>query len=487
MSGKRKNGTGTLRERSDGRWEGRIIIGYDDNGKPKTKSVFGHSKSECTKKLKELQNSSFYITGKLPTQAKSTMSFGEWMDLWYQNYCKHNLRETTQSGYENRIYNHIIPNLGRIQLDQLTQSDLQEYYMRLKTEGRLRLVDQHGSGVSDRLVRACHASCRMALDKATKEGLIATNPAIGCKLPPKKVKEMQVLTHEEMQRFLIQAKHDGVFEMYVLVLSTGLRRGELVGLQWKDLNVQTGELRIERQVARVKGELKTSIPKTKSSIRTIVLPPSIVKILENYRPSTNESKWMFPSPVKSEDSPRDPTNIYKKMQRVLERAECKKIRFHDLRHTFATMALEHGMDIKTLSTMIGHVSSATTLDIYSHITTEMQIKAAQSIDKGIGKVNSQVNEKAVPTPIKREKTALKNSTFVPKDGKIRRSGSGGIYQVSQNVWEGSFTPTHADGKRIKHNVYAKTKEECEIKLAEMIAEKKAEIAAEKAKLKEGAK
>ena len=480
MAGRRKNGAGTIRERKDGRWEGRIIIGYDDNGKPKSKSVFAPTKTECAKKLKELQNESYHITGRLPTQAKSSMSFGEWMDLWYQNYCKQTIRETTRPSYENRIYQHIIPVLGEIKLDKLTQNDLQNFYTHLKTTGRLQYTEQQGNGLSDRMVRGCHASCRMALEKAVKEGLITMNPAIGCKLPPKKAREMQVLTHDEMQRFLIQAKHDGYYEIFLLDLSTGLRRGELMGLQWKDLNFATGELRVERQVSRVNGELKTFPPKTKSSIRTVVLPPSVLKMLKAYQPSTNGSKWIFPSPVKTDDSPRDPHTVYSKMQLVLERAECKRIRFHDLRHTFATMALEHGMDVKTLSTMIGHVSSATTLDIYSHITTEMQISAAQKIDKGIGKVDTTIREDDVPTPKKRERTM---TDFKPKQGKIRKSGTGGIYQISENLWEGRFTPTNAQGKREAHNVYAKTREECERLLDEMIVEVRQQIQAEKEQMK----
>lgn len=481
MAGRRKNGTGTIRERSDGRWEGRIVIGYNDEGTAKTKSVFAPTRAECSKKLNQLIAESYCITGKLPTQAKSSMSFGEWMDLWYQNYCKHTIRETTREGYENRIYNHIIPSIGHIPLNQLTQNDLQEYYIKLKTTGRLRFVEQNGSGVSDRMVRACHASCRMALEKAASEGLISANPAIGCKIPPKKTREMQVLTHEEMQRFLIQAKHDDVFELYLVELSTGARRGEILALQWSDLDCKTGELKIRRQVNRVNGELKISKPKTKASNRTVVLPPDVVKILEAYRPSTNNSKWIFPSPVK-EDMPRDPSSVYDKMRRVLERADCKQIRFHDLRHTFATMALEHGMDIKTLSAIIGHVSSATTLDIYSHITTEMQKNAAVKIDRVIGKSNPEVNEEAVPTPTKREKSAFKKQPFKPSDGKIRRSGTGGLYQINDHLWEGNFTPRHPNGKRIKHNVYAKTREECEVLLEEMIRNVRREIEEEKAKL-----
>ena len=140
MSGRRKNGTGTIRERSDGRWEGRIVIGYNDEGTAKTKSVFAPTRAECSKKLNQLIAESYCITGKLPTQAKSSMSFGEWMDLWYQNYCKHTIRETTREGYENRIYNHIIPSIGHIPLNQLTQNDLQEYYIKLKTTGALKLI-----------------------------------------------------------------------------------------------------------------------------------------------------------------------------------------------------------------------------------------------------------------------------------------------------------------------------------------------------------
>ena len=229
---------------------------------------------------------------------------------------------------------------------------------------------------------------------------------------------MQVLTHEEIQRFLIQAKNDDVYELYLLALTTGMRRGEIAGLQWDDLNVNTGELKIQRQVFRVKGKITSSSPKTKSSIRTVKLPKAVVNILLNYKDSTKGSQWMFPSPVKEEDVPRDPVSIYKKMQRVLERADCKKIRFHDLRHTFATMALESGMDVKTLSAMIGHVSSATTIDIYSHVTPEMKSKAACNIDKGFGKADTSVNEAEVPTP---EKRKYKKPEFKPQNGKIRKN------------------------------------------------------------------
>jgi len=468
---KRKNGEGTVRLRKDGRWEGRVVIGYDDKGNPKTKSVLAHTKSECVEKLEMLKEE----CGRTAEKLKPDMPFGEWIDFWYKYFSSPKLRPTTQATYENRIYGHIIPSVGKIPLSKLTQNDLQQFYAKLKRTGRKVNVELKGTGVSDRMVRSCHALCRSSLEKAVEEGLITRNPSIGCKLPPKKNGEMKVLTQNEIVRLLNQAYDEGYYEMFLLELTTGMRRGEILGLKWRDLNLETGELNIKRQLT-TKG---ISVPKTKSSIRTVLLPPDMLDLLREMK-KTAKYDWIFPSPVK-EGEPRNPTAITKRFRIMLERAHCKHVRFHDLRHTFATMALENGMDVKTLSAMIGHVSSETTLNIYSHVTDTMRAQAAVKIDREIGGTDAPMPE---PTDEPRQpQTSEIEENFEPWKPKVRKSGTGCVYQINDHLWEGSYFPRLPDGSRKKFNVYAKTREECEAELAKMIEQKKKEIAKLKKKAK----
>ena len=176
MARKRKSGTGTIRQRKDGRWEGRAVVGYDDKGLPKTKNVLAKTKHECQEKLTKLMET---VGSAKSEKICADMPFGEWMDFWYQTYIKSGLRPATQNTYESTIYQHIIPQMGKIPLCQLTQKDLQQFYAHLKKEGRLVHTEQYGKGLSDRMVRMCHAKCRAALDQAVQENLIRTNPAVG--------------------------------------------------------------------------------------------------------------------------------------------------------------------------------------------------------------------------------------------------------------------------------------------------------------------
>ena len=329
MARKRKNGQGTVRLRSDGRWEGRHIVGYDENGKAKQKSVLAKTKAECVEKLKRLREE---YTEVAPFKVKPDMRFGDWMNYWYENHCKPSIRPTTQKGYEEWIYVHAIPGLGHIPLNKLTQADCQKLLNEMKANGRKTHRDTKGPEMAERSVRSCYHVIRMALGRAVKDGLIKKNPILGVKLPPPEPKEMKVLSKEEIQRFLIQAKAEGMYELFLLELTTGLRRGEILALTWDDLNFETGELHISRQVTPVGGKNIISEPKTKAAFRTIILPPVMVGLLREYRKEVF-SPLMFPSRIKP-NQPIDPSYVRKRLQQILERADCKKVRFHDLRHPY---------------------------------------------------------------------------------------------------------------------------------------------------------
>lgn len=365
MGRKRKNGEGTVRLRKDGRWEGWAVIGYDENGLPKTKNVLAKTKGECIEKLKVPKNT---ITPDAPIKLKADMPFGEWLDYWYETYCKPNAQPATQRAYEEYIRLYFHPKLGNILLNKVTINDIQQMCTWMMTE--IRLNQENGDrGFLDSQARNCYSLCDRVLEKA----VAVRNPAKGHKLPSEMPKEMKVLFREDMQKVLIQTKEENYYELF-----TGLRLGELMALQWDDVDLATGELKINKQANLAGSKLVISEPKIKAAVRTLVLPPSVRKVLAEYKTRVN-SRWLFPSP-KKEDLPIIPSAVSRRLHTLLEHTGCEKEPFHDLRHTFATNAPVHGMDIKTLPTILDHVSSATTLNTYSHVTDEMRQRAAEKID-----------------------------------------------------------------------------------------------------------
>lgn len=217
----------------------------------------------------------------MPDHPKPGILLADWLDLWYQGYKKPNLRPNTQMSYERRIYQHIAPALGHIHLDKLTTADIQDLYASLKKGSRLIRAELYGEGLSDQTARGIHTTLHTALNKAVEENLIFRNPSDNCKLPSAKPREMKVLTPEEIQRLLIQAREDGCYELLLLELATGLRRGEICALQWNDLNLKTGVLQVERQVHWVRGELVVSPPRTKAGRRTVLLPSPVLNCTQN--------------------------------------------------------------------------------------------------------------------------------------------------------------------------------------------------------------
>ena len=305
-----------------------MVIGYDDKGLPKTKNVLAKTKSECVEKLKTLKDA---LAPPAPPRIKADMPFGDWMEHWYETHSRPAARPGTRRIYEGYLRLYIRPGLGHIPLNRLTAKDMQQFFVWLKTEGRADQSDGE-TGLADSQLRNIHSLCRRALEQAVSENLIPRNPASGCKLPPARKGEMNVLSRESMQKLLIQAKEEKYYELFLLEFATGLRLGELTALQWEELNLTTGELRISKQAVVIGSELVITEPKTKAAVRTLLLPPKVLEVFREYR-KRNVSRWLFPSP-KKEDSPLLPSVVRQRLHRLLDHAGCERVRFHDLRHPY---------------------------------------------------------------------------------------------------------------------------------------------------------
>ena len=375
MAKKRANGEGSIRKRKDGRWEGRYTAGHDpETGKAIYKNVLGRSQAEVKEKLKQAIGEAQTLD--ITKAGKYTV--GEWMEVWFQDYAKIKVRPSSHQTYQGYIQNHIGANIGDIPLEKLTSLDLQKFYKKLLTTGRVDRVEAKGQpkGLSAKTVRNIHQILSSALKLAQEQRLILTNPAEGCALPRVEHQEMKTLTTVQLASFFREARESGVFELYYLELATGLRRGELLGLKWEDIDLERGDLRVRRQVSRINGEVVEAPLKTKNAYRTLPLAEDTVSVLKEQRRKVGNSPWVFPSP---NGGPISPDSVLHMLHRVLKRAGLPKVRFHDLRHTFATLALQNGVDVKTVSGMLGHFSAGFTLDTYAHITSAAQRQAAQTM------------------------------------------------------------------------------------------------------------
>ena len=187
---------------------------------------------------------------------------------------------------------------------------------------------------------------------------------------------MHTLPVEQLTSFLREAKDSGVFALYYIDLTTGLRRGELLGLKWSDIDLEKGDLRVRRQIGRIDGKIIEMPLKTKNAYRTLPLSADAISVLKIQKCKVGNSEWVFPSPS---GGPMSPDSVLHMLHRVLKRAGLPKVRFHDLRHTFATLALQNGVDVKTVSGMLGHFSAGFTLDTYAHVTTSAKREAAKTM------------------------------------------------------------------------------------------------------------
>ena len=370
MSRKRPDGDGTVRKRTDGRWEGRIVIGHKNDGSPIYKSVFAKTQKELMPRLhamiEEYRGVDF--------SEGSNITLGEWMERWLDEYAVPTLRPNTVSVYNNCIKNHIRPALGEKPLRFITRNDVQRFYNKLKrTKSRSAGKDKL---LSDTTVRGVHMLLHEIMDAAVRAKLIFKNPTDGTTIPKCNYAPKRILNEEQLERFMTAIREEPLWhDFFYVEITTGLRKGEICGLKWIDFDEQTGKLKVRRSVSVARGgELQVGETKTEKGTRTILLPPSTFQLLKE-RHKKAMTEWIFPSLITPEN-PTSPNSAFQRFKVILKGAGLPDIRFHDLRHTFATHALTGGVDAKTLSGILGHTNASFTLDTYTHVTTDMQKNAS---------------------------------------------------------------------------------------------------------------
>ena len=330
MAKRRPAGDGMVRKRDDGRWEGRIVIGHRENGEPLFRHVYAKTQKALLDKLH--QNIECYRDVELTEDSRMTL--GQWLDRWLTEYKAGTVRSGTLEGYRRYIEYYIKPQLGDKQISLISQQDIQRMYRRLKTEGRIHEHPEMGHQLSDSMVRHIHSTLHAALKDAVQAHVIPRNPTEGTTVPKPNYKPKRILTRAELDDFLTVVEQDEVWrDFFQTELMTGLRRGEICGLQWSDFDGNTGTLKVCRTLhSQRKGEYTVGETKTNQGMRTIILPHSVTEILRR-RKADAISQWIFPDPVKPED-PIDPNAAYRHMKTLLQRAGLPSIRFHDLRHPY---------------------------------------------------------------------------------------------------------------------------------------------------------
>lgn len=366
MAKRRADGEGNVRQKRPNLWEGRIVAGHKKDGSPIYKYVSGRTQKKAYEKLRELIAE--YRNVELTEASQITVE--EWLKKWMDEYMMFSIREQTWKSYESVIRLHIIPNLGNKKVASLTTTILQKFYNKLLSEGK-----------SGSLVRDAHLILHQAMDVAVKENIIAKNPTSGAKTPKVEYKPKNILNETQLEMFMEAIKEDELwYDFFYTEITTGLRRGELCGLKWCDFNETTGQLNVARTVTTHKGGgLKTGETKTQKGTRTIYLPPSTAKLLSE-RKNKVSSEWIFPN-FYDNSKPINPSTAYLKLKAILKNAGLPSIRFHDLRHTFATHALSNGVDARTLSGILGHTNASFTLDTYTHVTNDMQKNASAIVGR----------------------------------------------------------------------------------------------------------
>ncbi len=376
--GKRGNNEGSISKRKDGRWYGRYTVQTPDG--PKQRSVYGRTREEVAEKLADAISDS---NKGLVFDATTTLN--EYLDSWVVDVKDTGIRQRTWERYEQVVRLHLKPALGRVKLKNLTPNHVRGLY-----RDKLQ-PPRNGRPLSPRSVQYIHTTLHKALKQAVHDGLIPRNVCEAVKSPKPSKQEMHPLSSEQAKVFLDTARGERLEALYVLAIHTGLRQGELLGLKWEDLD--NGYLYVQRSLSHG----KFNAPKTAKSRRRVKLSQRAINALRSHRVRQNEEKrlaassWgilgpeteglMFPN---RSGEPMHPWILTTDFTRLLKRAELPLVRFHDLRHTCATLLFKAGQHPKTVQELLGHSSISITLDTYSHVLPGMGDGLADAMDDTLG-------------------------------------------------------------------------------------------------------
>jgi integrase len=339
----------------------------------KRRYVSGKTREEVRRKLVKAMSDR---DGGLVFNA-GALTVGEYMDRWLKDV-KDTVRQSTHERYEYAIGPHIKPAIGRIKLKDLTSAQVRWFYR-----------DRLDYGLAPATVHKLHVVLHKALKAAVSDGLIPRNPTASLKLPRIIKEEIDPLDQEEARRLLKAARGDRLETLYVVALNTGMRQGELLALKWEDVDLERGVLRVRRTLSRRENAYILGEPKTKKSRRTIRLTAGAVRALRDHLSRQLEEMERMGSLYQpgglvhatTTGTIINPSNLRNRsFKPLLKRAKLRPIRFHDLRHTCATLLLSSNVNAKIVSEMLGHASIAITLDTYSHLLPDMQESAVRAME-----------------------------------------------------------------------------------------------------------
>lgn len=308
-------------------------------------------------------------------------TLGDYLDQWLAEVARPRVREWTYSGYEVHIRRHIKPTLGRIPLDRLTPQHVQSLLNKKLHEG-----------LKPKTVRYMRGTLRTALNEAVRWGLVARNVAALVEGPRVERYRIQPFTPDEARTLLAAVRGDRLEALYSVALTMGLRQGEALGLQWKDVDFDSGDIRITRQLQRIHGSPQLVEPKTERSRRTLAMPPMIALALNDHRERQEKERAMAGARWKPYDlvfttpigTPLDGTAVTKAFHQLLEHAGLPQRRFHDLRHSCATLLLVQGVSPRVVMDLLGHSQIALTMNTYSHVIPDLRRDAARRMEDLLG-------------------------------------------------------------------------------------------------------